>query len=132
MPVRLDVIHALSRLKREILIEHIDGPIQITRNDTNRIQTIKSLLERGWLRNDRPGPIPSKPRALVLTEAGRYVVSIILSEYAEALIRAGCLEPGWAETPMQILRRLKSVRKPAISPETALEPARAALLALEK
>ena len=80
----------------------------------------------GLLQNESPGPMPAKPRALILTELGRQAVSLLLAEYADALVRAGCLD---AEplTPLMILQRLKAARKPAISASAALEPARIAI-----
>jgi hypothetical protein len=131
MKIRNSDIKALTESKRRILIEHVDGPIPISRNNSSRIHTINALLGLGLLRNESPGPMPAKPRALMLTEAGRWAVSLLLAGYAEDLVRAGCLD---AEplTPLMILQRLKAARKPAVSASVALEPARIAISALEK
>lgn len=122
MKLRNSDIRALSESKRRILIEHIDGPIPISRNNQSRIHTINSLLGLGLLQNESPGPICTRPRALILTEPGRQAVALLLAGYAEDLVRAGCLD---AEplTPLMILKRLKAARKPAVPAKPAMEPA---------
>jgi hypothetical protein len=124
-PISNSEIRSLSEAKRRILIEHIDGPVPMNRENIYRIHTINSLMGAGLLRNALSGPAPAlgRPRALVLTEDGRWAVSLLLADYAEALVRAGCLD---AEplTPLMILQRLKAIRKPAVpSPIEILTPA---------
>jgi len=128
-------ISELTKAQRNVLLEHIDGPIPLERNGLDRknsfrIHTINYLLGKGLLRNGTHDAFTQRPRALCLTEAGREVVAAILAGYAEALIAAGCLEPGFL-SPLKILERLKTERKSEIQPKTALEPAVSAMLALK-
>jgi hypothetical protein len=80
---------------RDVLIEHIDGPVPIVRacNMTGieasamatRYKSVGALLGRDLLRVDRP----CAPRFTIVTEAGRGVLSAALADWADALMRAG-------------------------------------------
>ncbi|MHB8271994.1 hypothetical protein [Bradyrhizobium sp.] len=126
-PLSNTEVRALSEPKRRILIEHIDGPVPLSRENIFRIHTVNALLAAGLLKNalqDYSSPV-GRPRALVLTESGRHAVSLLLADYADALVRAGCLdaEPLTPLTPLMILQRLKAIRKPAApSPIEVLTP----------
>ena len=76
----------LTTLQRNCLIKHIDrgrkapAPMVAARNSPKL-----ALIRRKLLRYDRP----SFPTETWLTEDGRQVLSIVLGEYADALVRAG-------------------------------------------
>lgn len=82
------VSYTLSRLQRDMLIEHIDGGIVAV--DVTRLNTRDALVDRGLLVHIERGSRPLRTR---LSEDGRAVVAAILADYAETLIRAGY--DGW-------------------------------------
>lgn len=94
------IARELSRRQCDFLLAHIDAPQEI--DPTSHGQTRKSLLDHGLLgaysRPDaRSYPIRREHRPLLrftrLTEHGRATVAQILASYADALVRAGCLDP---------------------------------------
>src|SRR5574337_676491 len=110
------VVSRLSGIQRRLLIKHIEGPQPIERTGTHGVPTVDVLLRSGYLRPYPNGVI--RPRFTDLTESGRRIVARILSEYAEALISAGCLEidptlPSEAR-PIKMLSRLKTRRSARI------------------
>jgi hypothetical protein len=101
-------ISRLSHAQRQLLIDHIDGEVAIMGDSKTR----RSLLKFGLLK-----PLPPnspRPRYTALTVLGRHALSIILSQYAETLVRAGYLE-----RPIDVLARLHQTG--ALSkPDTAM------------
>jgi len=104
-----------------MLINHIDGTVDVTLNDHHLVMVRKSLLDNGMIR----GATQFRPRATVLTERGRYALASVLADYAEALVRAGMLEA----RPIDILAQIKRrpAPNPAVTAEQALLPARLAV-----
>jgi hypothetical protein len=84
-----DVAEGLTRPKRELLLEHIDGgafiPAPISLRLLARRQTMESLINAGLIRKDGY----KSPRQTLVTEDGRMVMAFVLASYAEALIGAG-------------------------------------------
>ncbi len=86
----------LSRLQRDIMIEHLDGvAIPIIRplscidgldrqNAQRRLQTTTSLLIRRYLKPDNK----IKPTHTLITDRGREVLAALLGDWADALARA--------------------------------------------
>lgn len=102
-------MRALSDIQRNLLIEHIDGPVAVTRLVPARDRTIRSLLTLRLLRpHPSAGPLSRHPRFTALTEAGRHSVAALLADYAEALVRAGCLEMESGLSPIEILQTMKA------------------------
>lgn len=98
----------ISSAQRQYLLRHIDTRVPF--NCRSERGTVLSLLKLKLIRD----PSPSKttfPTSTVLTELGREVVAALLAEYAETLIRAGCLEVDEEVArevrPLDIARRLK-------------------------
>lgn len=84
-------VRRLSVVQRDELTKHVAGaqPVIVSKmGDDGRYQTIRKLVELQLVRGDDP----HRPRFTALTEAGRRVAAIILGEYADALVAAGCLE----------------------------------------
>lgn len=85
----------LSPLTRDLLIEHIPGPVPLgadlgktfedRRKRTKRAQTIRFAMAMGWIAYDRR----IAPRYTMLTEDGRQILSKALAEWADCLRRAG-------------------------------------------
>ena len=115
-------ISKLTALQRDMLVNHIDGTVDVTLNDHNLVQVRGSLLHNGMIK----GATPFRPRATVLTERGRYALAAVLANYAEALVKAGMLDV----RPIDVLKQLKN--RPAVSAYDALLPARMAVEAFRK
>jgi hypothetical protein len=122
-------VDGLSISQRNVLIQHIDGPVDVDLTDPKRRKSWRSLVDLKLLKSDglEPAIAPLfRPRRCVLSWNGRQVVAKILADYADALVRAGCLRGEFlAETPLQILQRLRAARKPIPAPpapERALKP----------
>ncbi len=119
-PITDEAIRKLSPNQRSLLIDHIDGEIQIA--GAHQIKARNSLMQAGLLRG--PNHQINRPRTTVLTEAGRRAVGVILGDYADGLVRAGLLEQ---TNPLAVLRRLKTLggfpgkRAPAPA-DTGTEP----------
>ncbi len=96
-------IRNLTAHQRKMLIDHIDGPLDVVASDGHRVQCRSALMSMGLLRGTPPGAL--RPRHTILTERGRMAVAIVLGDYADALIRAGLLEQ---ENPLQVLQGLKA------------------------
>lgn len=101
-------IRKLTMLQRNLLIDHIDGEVDVVLSDPHKTQTRNAMMVLGLLRGT-PSQA-NRPRATVLTERGRMAVAMILGDYADALVRAGLLEQ---ENPLLVLQRLKAARQPA-------------------
>lgn len=78
----------LPRGARDLLLEHIDGPNFITVPVVagERAQSRTALLDRELIRYNTSSP---RPVNTIITEAGRYVLAVVLAMYAERLVRAG-------------------------------------------
>jgi hypothetical protein len=79
---------------RDVLIEHIDGPVPIFRACHSKIdakamgiryKSVWSLMDRGLLTKDRP----CAPRFTIITDLGRDELAKALADWADALVRAG-------------------------------------------
>jgi hypothetical protein len=123
-------VNQLTGKQRQMLIDHIDGPLDITTRDAHLIPVRNSLIASGMLRPDTPAHIGLRPRTTILTERGRFALAAILANYAEALVRAGMMEA----RPIDILAQIKRSPRP-VSPEAAeqaLLPARMAAESFRK
>jgi hypothetical protein len=89
-----NIVRRLSHVQREMLIAHIDGPKPIRTmpgpESKNERRTTRSLENFGLLSAKRTCAI--RPRSTHLTDLGREVLAAVLANYAEALVRAGCLD----------------------------------------
>lgn len=101
-----DDIRKLTFHQRNLLLAHIDGPVDVAATDVGKVQMRNGLMGGGLLRGDPANTI--RPRRTALTEAGRRALGIILGEYADALVRSGLLEQ---ERPLDVLRRLKALSR---------------------
>jgi hypothetical protein len=80
---------------RDVLIEHIDGPVPIVRTTdftgieahamATRYKSVWALLDRGLLKKDRE----LVPKFTIITEPGRAELAKALADWADALVRAG-------------------------------------------
>jgi len=85
----------LSPLTRDLLIEHIPGPVPLgadmektfedRRKRCRRAQTIRHAMASGWIEYDRK----IAPRCTRLTAEGRRILTATLTEWADCLRRAG-------------------------------------------
>lgn len=107
-------IRRLTSFQRNLLIDHIDGEVDVVMNDAHLVGVRNSLIKVGLLRGATNNTI--RPRATVLTERGRMAVGMILGDYADALVRAGLL---LQENPLAVLQRLKAARQAPIAPAIA-------------
>lgn len=119
-------VASLSFAQCEYLLFHVDHAVAVQRSN---FKTLPSLLRLGLIQSDVPNC--PRPRYTILTDFGRQAVCMLLANYADALVRAGCLDAEPLST-LAILQRLKAAHKPPVSAQTALEPARIALSGLEK
>lgn len=101
-------IRKLTLLQREVLVSHVGGDQPVIRGPA--WQTPK-LIDLKCLRAINGG------RITTLTERGRHAAAVILGEYADALVAAGCLEPD--VRPIDMLARLKADKRP--EPDTPAE-----------
>lgn len=87
-------ILVLSHARRNFIIEHIDGPRRALASDH---VTRAPLIATKVLRSCDENGVEKQTRELIkftmLTDEGRDVLAHILADYADKLIRAGCLEP---------------------------------------
>jgi hypothetical protein len=118
----------LSRRKRDVLIDHLDGRLVVIRNkhaavlkgveatewERNRVST-KSLVGDGYL--EEVGDIHTQ-----ITQKGREALAELLADHAEALIQAGWDAEAVPRTPAiwlhLIERKIKSSFRPG--PDTAM------------
>lgn len=91
----MSVAKPLSIPMRDLLIEHIDGPVPITgrirlgsmTENTDvfmRCRALTLCFDRGWLAPDRK----VSPTSTLLTDQGREVICEALADWADALSRA--------------------------------------------
>lgn len=111
-------IRRMTSMQRDLLIDHIDGELDVHLTNVHLINVRNSLMKIGLLRGATNNT--TRPRTTVLTERGRMAVGIILGDYADALVRAGLFEQ---ENPLQVLRRLLESRR-AESPPLIPRPGR--------
>jgi hypothetical protein len=88
----------ISPSMRDVLIEHLDGPVAIIAPGAargleamalaTRATTLRALLNRGLLRTDA---YVLRARHTIMTEAGRRELAEALADWADALVRAGQL-----------------------------------------
>lgn len=98
-------VRCLSISQREMLIAHIDVPVDIDVSEYANFPVRRSLFKMKLL---QPHPIGAiRPRQTALTTAGRHAVAVILADYADALVRAGLLEQ---EQPMRALQALQGMK----------------------
>lgn len=75
--------------QRDLLLEHLDAVVAVDRHfDRWRNRTRQTLVDIGFLAYDFYGPIPARPTATRITEAGRELLSVLLADYADVLARA--------------------------------------------
>lgn len=98
MSISLQSVRSLSVKQRRFLMQHIDGPLQVT---VSSHQTRAALIAKKLIRYDRP----LHPRHTYLTPDGRSAVSCILADAAEALVSAGLIE---AEIAARVAARIKA------------------------
>jgi hypothetical protein len=97
------ILTARTIRQRNMLVDHIDGPVDMTLTDPRVIQGRNTLIDQGLLQTSPPQA--ARPRITILTELGRMALAAILAEYADALVRAGFMEP---QTASEGLKRLQS------------------------
>jgi hypothetical protein len=119
-------IRNLSKYQRDLLIDHIDGELEVSVRDPHLTNVRNALMRIGLLRGTTGGTI--RPKSTVLTERGRMAVGMVLGDYADALARAGALDP------ITLLRQAQARRAQTapISAEVALESPRLILNRLTK
>ena len=85
-----EIARRMSHAQRELLIAHVPAhqPLDntVSKPAADRRRTSRSLIGEDLLRYETAS---KRPMFSVLTELGREVAAIVLSEYAEALILAG-------------------------------------------
>ena len=104
-----DIVRQLPKPQRDSLVANIDGPLPVKIGPDSA--TRASLLSKGLLRyviTNRH--LSSRPHCTTMTEKGREVLATMLAEYAEALVRTGCLD---AVPPIKVPR----AAAPKIAPE---------------
>jgi hypothetical protein len=84
------MIRKLTIPQRNMLVDHIDGPVDMTLTDPRIIQGRNTLIDQGLLQTSPPQAV--RPRITILTELGRMALAAILAEYADALVRAGFMD----------------------------------------
>jgi hypothetical protein len=115
-------VRKLSAPQHDLLLAHIDGPVDVVAADSHMTQVRRSLLNLGLLRPHPHGAI--RPKHTVLSSAGRHAVGTILAGYADALVNAGLMEQENPIGALQALRDLKMAgfptRRPARVPGSAI------------
>ena len=90
----LSYVLTLSHARRNFIVEHIDGPRRALASDAT---TRGPLFHTKIICSCDEGGVRQQTRQLIkftmLTDIGRDVLAQILADYAEKLIRAGCLDP---------------------------------------
>lgn len=70
---------------RDLLLEHIDGPVPVQMKEPNRPQRVNGAVQSGLLSYD-DGYI--RPKATRITEKGRALLAHALGHWADAIMRA--------------------------------------------
>lgn len=84
----------ISTPLRDLLIEHIDGPVAVRVADCARYCRIHGAVRAKLLTFDRP----RRPRQTAITERGRAALAEALADWADALSRAQQAK-AWPESP---------------------------------
>lgn len=70
---------------RDLLIEHIDGPVPINVRQPARYNLVRGAVDRGLLRTNTRGH--ARPSHTFITESGRATLCAALGDWADALVR---------------------------------------------
>lgn len=104
-------VRALTSAQRSHLLRHLDGALIGITVGADYQQTVAALVR---LRLVLPVPHNAvRPRHTITSEPGRRAIAILLADAADALVRAGLLEAETAESPMDVLQRLKAAKQEA-------------------
>ena len=95
----------LTNSQRDALIAHIDGPVNVDRKKQALFASQHSLMTKGLLRNAAHAAQTNRPQVTELTEAGRGTLSVMLGDFADALVRAGIEEIAQIEGLAATLKR---------------------------
>lgn len=98
--------NGLLKPSRDLLLAHLDGqprPLAIGPESYSR----NALVDRRLLRFDDNHSL--KPHSTIITELGREVLCTILGDYADALVRAGCLDKA---PPIKLVRNAPTMVPP--------------------
>lgn len=106
-PLSSGEVRRLTTYQRDLLVDHIDGEMDVVTANRHLTGVRNSLMRVGLLKGATPNT--NRPRCTVLTERGRMAVGMILGECADALVRAGLLKQ---RNPLQVLRDLKDQLSP--------------------
>lgn len=99
------IANGLLKSSRDLLINHIDGPVPLTIHGNERGPR-NALLARSLIAFPRGGM--TTPNSTHITNLGREVLCCILGDYADALVRAGVLE----NVQPIVLKKLPKVEGP--------------------
>jgi hypothetical protein len=88
----------MPKAQRDFLIEHVNGLQTIDVGEDTRTRT--ALFARDLIRYVGAGRSTERPHFTALTDLGREVVCSILGDYADALVKSGCLE----EVPLIVIK----------------------------
>ncbi len=127
-------VRNLTIAQREALIKHVEAaqPRVFNHSDTEK-RTFQATVSRLIGLQLVMGDNPIRPRFTTLTMAGREAVAMVLGEYADALVAAGCLEMVGGKPalrPIEVLARLKEkalADKAARNPRAAGTPSELAV-----
>lgn len=124
-------VRRISIAQRAVLVEHIDGAVALDRRDRFHTQTVGTLMTMKLLRDERSGGVDYvcavRPRMTMLTIRGREALAKILAEYAEALVKAGCLDgDSPALRPIDMIPLLKQQARAKLAPDAPESPDSAA------
>jgi hypothetical protein len=75
----------LSTAMRDLLIDHIDGPVGLNVSDCHRYNRVRGAIAQGYL-SWTGGVI--RPKGTELTDRGKMALCQALAEWADALIKA--------------------------------------------
>jgi hypothetical protein len=120
-------VRRISIAQRAVLVEHIDGAVPLDRRDRFHTQTVTTLMTMKLLRDEKSGGVDYvcaiRPRATMLTIRGREALAKILAEYAEALVKAGCLGgDSPALRPIDMIPLLKQQARAKPAPDAPESP----------
>ena len=85
-----EIVSRMPKIQRDFLIEHVNGAQTIDVGEDTRTRT--AMFARDLIRYVGAGKDGERPHFTALTELGREVVCSILGDYADALVKSGCLE----------------------------------------
>ncbi len=109
-----EIVNKMSKPLRDSLTAHANGPQPIVVGPESSSRS--ALISRGLVRYDLPGNVPTRrPHRTALTDLGREVLCVMLGDYADALVRVGCLEE-----PLKITLK----KAPAMVPQPPVDAER--------